>query len=412
MRPRPAAAVALLLAATPTLALTLSQAERLVLERNPDIAVGGSLLASAQGGIIAAGQRPNPTLSMQTLNYNPDKGLGSGPPRDKNVDSTLGLTWTVERGDKRALRLGAAEGALNAARHDLAEIRRQQRLAVHGAYYDLKQSEARLKLLAESQALVQQSLAAADKRVALGDLAPLERARLQVEAIRAQNERRAAEGDVGAARQALAALLGGDRPAETLTADDDWPLPGAMPEASLQARASLRPDLRAATAREEAARASADLARSQSVRDVTVGASVEHFPPDMRVSYGVSMSIPLFASHAYEGEIARALAEADTARLLREKAAIQARAEAGRAYAQLAAARDRLEGLREQGMRAAEEAARGIEFAYEKGAASLTDLLDARRQYRAVQLDLVQARTDFAKALAAWRAATEWEQDP
>jgi cobalt-zinc-cadmium efflux system outer membrane protein len=148
------------------------------------------------------------------------------------------------------------------------------------------------------------------------------------------------------------------------------------------------------------------------VRDVTVGASVEHFPPDMRVSYGVSMSIPLFASHAYEGEIARALAEADTARLLREKAAIQARAEAGRAYAQLAAARDRLEGLREQGMRAAEEAARGIEFAYEKGAASLTDLLDARRQYRAVQLDLVQARTDFAKALAAWRAATEWEQDP
>lgn len=402
----------MLAVATPALALTLSQAERLVLERNPDIALGATTVASAQGGIIAAGQRPNPTLSMQTVNIDPDRGVGPGSLRSKSVDSTLGLNWLLERGDKRSLRLGAAEGTFNAARLDHADIRRQQRLALHYAYYDLKQAELRVQYLGESQALAQQSLAAADRRVALGDLAPLERSRLQVEAIRAQNDRRTAEGDLASARQVLAALIGGSLPADSLTADDDWPVPGAMPDAALLAHLAGRPDLRAAGAREEAARAAGELAKSQAVRDVTVGASVERFPPDMRGSFGVSVSVPLFVSHAYEGEIAKAAADADAARLQREKASVQATADAGRAFAQLGAARDRLERLRDEGMRAAEEAARGVEFAYAKGAASLTDLLDARRQYRAVKLDLVQAHADFAKALASWRAATEWEQEP
>jgi cobalt-zinc-cadmium efflux system outer membrane protein len=409
---RTATIAALLAAAPAAFALTLSQAERLVLERNPDIALGAATVSSAQGGIIAAGQRPNPTLSMQTVNIDPDRGVGAGPLRNKSVDSTLGLSWMLERGDKRALRLGTAEGQLKAARFDLADVRRQQRLALHNAYFDLKQAQERVRLLTESQSLAQQSLAAADKRVALGDLAPLDRARLQVDVIRTQNDRRAAEGDLEAAREALGAVLGGSRPAGTLAADDDWPVIGTLPEAGSVARAARRPDLQAALAREGATQAARDLARSQAVRDVTLGASVERFPPDMRGSFGVSVSVPLFVSHAYEGEIARAQADIDAARIQREKASIAASAEAGRAFAQLSAARDRLERLQGEGLSAAGEAARGIEYAYERGAASLTDLLDARRQLRALQLDVVQAHADFARSLAAWRAATEWEQEP
>jgi cobalt-zinc-cadmium efflux system outer membrane protein len=53
-----------------------------------------------------------------------------------------------------------------------------------------------------------------------------------------------------------------------------------------------------------------------------------------------------------------------------------------------------------------------MEFAYARGAVSLTDLLDARRQLRALQLDVIQARVEFAKAWATWRAGTEWGQEP
>jgi outer membrane protein, heavy metal efflux system len=43
------------------------------------------------------------------------------------------------------------------------------------------------------------------------------------------------------------------------------------------------------------------------------------------------------------------------------------------------------------------------ELAYAKGAMSLTELIDARRTLRAVLLDDVAAKADYARALAAWQ---------
>jgi cobalt-zinc-cadmium efflux system outer membrane protein len=393
-------------------ALTLAQAERLLEQRNPDIAIGAAVVESARGGLASAGQRPNPTLNAQTVNYDPDRGVGSGPPRAKTVDTTVGVQWLVERGEKRERRLATAQAQLEAARLDWLDVRRSQRLALHYAYYDLKQAEARARLLGEGARLASAQGEALDRRVTAGDAAPVERARLAVEAARVANEARGAEADLASAREVLATLLGQTLPADALSADDEWPEVVNLPPLSAVDAALRRPDLKASQAREEAARASAALAESQAVRDVTVGAQVEHFPPDMRVSYGVLFSIPLFVSHRYEGEIARAKADADAARLAREKTAALARSEAMRARAQLASAGERLERLASAGVPAAESAAQGMEFAYARGAVSLTDLLDARRQLRALQLDVIQARVEFAKAWATWRAGTEWGQEP
>lgn len=55
---------------------------------------------------------------------------------------------------------------------------------------------------------------------------------------------------------------------------------------------------------------------------------------------------------------------------------------------------------------AAEKAAQGAEFAYSRGAIGVMDVLDARRQLTAIRLGAVTVQADYAKALAAWRAAT------
>ena len=55
---------------------------------------------------------------------------------------------------------------------------------------------------------------------------------------------------------------------------------------------------------------------------------------------------------------------------------------------------------------AARKAVQGIELAYRRGAASLTDLLDARRSWRDFEAALIDARADHAIALARWEAAT------
>jgi len=53
----------------------------------------------------------------------------------------------------------------------------------------------------------------------------------------------------------------------------------------------------------------------------------------------------------------------------------------------------------------AKKAADSAEFAYNHGATGITDLLDSRRVLRALQLDAASVHADFAKSLAAWKAA-------
>jgi cobalt-zinc-cadmium efflux system outer membrane protein len=53
----------------------------------------------------------------------------------------------------------------------------------------------------------------------------------------------------------------------------------------------------------------------------------------------------------------------------------------------------------------ARRAAAGAELAYAKGAASLLEVLDARRTLRAVQLEALQVRYEHAVAAIAWQAA-------
>jgi len=54
---------------------------------------------------------------------------------------------------------------------------------------------------------------------------------------------------------------------------------------------------------------------------------------------------------------------------------------------------------------AASRSAEAVEFAFRRGASSVLEVLDARRTLRAVRLEALAARTEHAKAYAAWRAA-------
>ena len=54
----------------------------------------------------------------------------------------------------------------------------------------------------------------------------------------------------------------------------------------------------------------------------------------------------------------------------------------------------------------ARTAAEAAEYAYHRGALNLTDLLDARRAWQSLIIDMLDAQNDYAGALADWRAAT------
>lgn len=398
-------ACAMSLQCSSVFALDLAQAEARLLNRNHDILAAQRGYESATASIAIAGQAPNPTLSYSAVSIDTRNGVGSGALKDKRIDQTVAIQQQFERGDRRQLRTDNAESLSRAARADLADVRRQQRLALHQAWFDALAANERLRLLNETAALYKRALEAADIRVKVGDLARVDASRLRIEALRAQSDARTARADADKARRAVADLLAEDNPA-AIEIEPGWP--EALTPKTITAF-DHRPAVQAAAARVDAAAHNRNLARSLTTRDVTIGGSVERKAPEIGVTYGVSVSIPLFVRYGYEGEQAKAEVEYTAALEARERALHQAASDAHRTAVDLSAALERMQRIDNEALKEAREVATASEFAYSKGALSLTDLLDARRTLRAVEQEAVASRADYAKARAAWLAATEWE---
>lgn len=387
--------------------LGLADADALLLQKNRELQTARRAVEAAEAVTLSAGQRPNPNLSMGTININPSVGIGSGSLREKAVDTTIRLDQLIERGNKRELRIATAKRLETASGEDLADVLRQQRLAMRGSYYDLILAQDRLAISTDTADLFQRTLAAAELRLKAGDIASSDVARIRVDALRAQNDARGAEAERRRAQLALAYMIGAEQQAQTIRTADPWPAPQALTNADIDALVEQRPDVRAARSRIEAANAGRELARSLRTRDVLVGVQYEHFPDITGVtsnSYGVGVSIPLFTRYYYEGEIAQAEAAYNAATDNLERTRALARADLARALSDVTAAGERLARFQNGMLAEAKKSADSAEFAYKNGAIGVMDLLDARRTLRAIQLDAAVAQADHAKALAAWRA--------
>ncbi|MCX7274900.1 MAG: TolC family protein, partial [Burkholderiales bacterium] len=113
----------------------------------------------------------------------------------------------------------------------------------------------------------------------------------------------------------------------------------------------------------------------------------------------------------FSGDIARAEADLSIARedLARVRGLIQA--DAARSQALLQSSAERVRRIDQVSIPEASQAAQAIEFAFSRGAATLTDLFDARRQLVAVRVEALAARADYSKAVLVWREAVLHE-DP
>ena len=386
--------------------LTLGEAQSLLVRYNRELQAARRAVESADAQRLIAGARPNPTVSINTSSLNTNPGIGAGPLRDKQFDTLFRIDQPFERGNKRGLRLDAASGLQRAAQNDSLDVLRQQLGVLQGAYYDLKQTQERAQMLAETAELFGGILSAAQKRVKAGDLAPADLAKVQVDYERAQNDARAARADVARAQLALAYLIGADAEAAELRASDPWPPLERADPATVEQAVESRPDVLAAKARVETAEKLRDLARAQRTRDITLGAQYDHFPGNTPSnSVGLGVAFPLFTGYDFSGDIQKAEVDRYAALDTLDKARVIAGNELRRAASDLNAAAERVERFDRSLLGAANQSAQAAEFAFQRGAISVLEVLDARRTLRAVRVDDIAARTDYAKALAAWRTA-------
>lgn len=387
--------------------LRLADVERLVAERNRALIGARRATQAAEAGVDIAGARPNPTLSLNT------SGIGTKRPSDSStLDTVLRIDQPIERGSKRELRLAVAGSLLDASHSDENDTARQQRLLARQAYFDLKAAEDKARLFEESAKLAHQVLAKAELRQKAGDLSPVDVARIRTDTLKAESDSRQAQVDLQRARLALAQLLALEAQALRLGTADPWPRFDPLP--AVGPAVEQRPDVVAAHRRLEAAETGIDLAKSQRVRDVTIGAQIERDNSQLQSGnlLGFGVSIPLFTGYDYRGEIRRAHVDRDSAVDDLERIKATAAAEAEQATFEANQLSERARRLQEEALPAARKASAAIQFAFAQGAASVLDVIDARRSLHTVETDTANALADAAKARAAWAAATNRPELP
>jgi cobalt-zinc-cadmium efflux system outer membrane protein len=394
----------------------MDDALRVFRERGFDLLIAEAQVAAAQGDVATAGAVANPQLSAalgRSFNYDP-----SACPGCSATFRSIGIADPSALSDvftgKRGLRVDAARAAVTAARNSREDALRTLSLQVRQALLDGALQQAQRELSDEVALSSERTRALNEKRMQAGAISEAEVARAEVAALQAQQAVDLAEQAVRAGRLQIAFLLGSREPSADFTVDPtllDRALPSEPPPLDALAREALekRPDLAAATAQEVRADAAARLARRQRFPDVGLSAQYTQegsgqnaiAPPT--VTFGAQLPLPVF--YQQQGEIARAEADIRARRTAREKLRAQALLDVQAARAAVDANRRLVERMRGRLLDRARRTRDLVQLQYEKGAASLLELLDAQRVWAQTRAEYLRELHDFWLAVFQLDAA-------
>ncbi len=399
---------------SPTTSLSLADARQLALTHNWDLLAARADVEVATAQQIVARAFPNPTVQLSVSKV-PTDGQPAGTILGNSLlhrsyDSIAAFNQLLEIGGKRSARRESAKAGSLGAAHRFAEARRQLELAVGRAYTAVVLADEQVRVLRASAASLRKEADIAQTRLQAGDLSRADRDQIVITSDRFELDARRAEGDARSARIQLEVLLGvteahGDiQPSESLDqlairmAPVGWDQPANL-------AVTGRPDILAAQADVRKADAEVRLQKAQRIPDPTFLVQYEREPPDKLDSFGLGVSFPLPLWNWNRGNI-------DAATALRRQAEVRARQIAAAAAADLAAAAtdyrtaaERRERYVGQIVPSSAAIRQTVRFAYEKGGASLLDLLTAERNDNEIRLAAATATADLARSVAALEAA-------
>jgi outer membrane protein, heavy metal efflux system len=395
---------------TTTLALRLDDALEMARHGSWDLRAADRDLAIAVAGVRTAKEFPNPSFSILTGKVHVD-GMGDGTELgndfwSRSYDTVAQLGQLFELDGKRGDRRRAATAGADAARARLADTRRTIEEAVVRAYVGAALADANARIARESAGYLRDEARLAEVRWKAGDLSRSDLDQIEIAASRLDLDARTAETAAITQRVALEVLLGRPEPGGHLVVADTLDtlvdrVGGPAPVAT----GGVRPDLAAARAELRRADFSWRLERARRVSDPTLVFQAEHEPPDRpnTIGFGIAFPLPLWNRNA--GAIQAAEAERENATL--EVARLEASVNAD--LAMRSAARDeattRWRRYRDELRPRSDEIRRSVSLAYQKGGASLIDLLEAQRNDNDVRLATMQAASDAVIAAAELRSA-------
>jgi len=370
--------------------LTLDGALAAAGATSPAIEASRSGVTAAQAQRAVAGLRPNPSLDTMAENV-AGTGIYNGL---RSTETTLGLSVPVELGNKRGARVAVANAQLDRATLEAAMAQADLRLRVTQAYNDAAATERRLTNAREQVGIANEVLRGAKVRVSAGRASPLEAQRADVARLNAQAAAERAERSASVAMGNLIRLIG--RSATTL--DTVWfsriEMTGPRQPVSGQdtlAGAAVQADLTTATAQVQ-------LARSQRVPTVTLGAAARRLEASNDTAAVFSLSVPLPLFNNGRASVDLASAQRQQADAQRRMALLDVEQAMASANAEAENAATTARNANGPTLAAAQEAARIARIGYREGKFGQLDLLEAERT-------LAETRAAAIDALAAYHDA-------
>lgn len=400
--------------------LRLDEVLQRALAQNPLLEAARARVSAARGVRRTARALPNPVLTywVESLGA-PWRSASTSLDRETQTYATLPLEPLFQRSP----RVRGADATVRAADAELARARQVVALDAARAFYRVAAAQDAVEAADEILARLTELVTFNQVRVEEGVAAEADLIRTQLERDRMAAIVTLEQVELSRARAALAPYVATSATGATqirdraaaprsdalrVTVDDsaDAPLPEILsPVSDFVAQARLaRPDLLASRARAEAARAEVTYQRTLTVRQIGATVGTKRTAGVTSLIAGVTLPIPLFDQN--RGEVQRAAGERTATEQELAWAERQVSAEVEAAYEAVRLLTMQANRLRGSFLSRAEESRRIALAAYQEGAVSLLQVLDASRALADARLTYY--RTVFAQrqSLLEFRAAT------
>jgi cobalt-zinc-cadmium efflux system outer membrane protein len=386
--------------------VTLDQAIDMALKQNHSLQAARTMILQNQALEITANLRPNPTLSGDTqfLPLFTPSDFNSNY-LDNNAQFDLGVGYLFERGKKRQHRLEAAKDQTAVTVAQTSDNERTLTFNVASQFIAALLAQANIELADTDLKSFQQTVDIAEEQAKLGAMSGGDLIKIKLQLLQFQTD---VSGAKLARIQALAGLrqlLGYDSIPENYEVVGDLEYkPVKLGKDDLKALAlRQRPDVRAAQLGITAAQSQLSLAQANGKQDVNATANYTHVGDANSVSLFGSIEIPIFNRN--QGEIARTRYAVGQSQELSSEQDSLALTDVENSYESLRTNDEVLQLYQSGYLKEAEDSRDISQYAYQRGAASLLDFLDAERSYRAIELAYRQALASYMTSLEQLRQA-------
>jgi len=373
----------------PSKELTLRESISLALIHNPILSAFGWDVRAAEARVVQAGLSPNIRMAYSAEN------LGGPEGGDLFMRHTVRLSQVIELSGRRRKGAQMARTGQRLKAWDYEAKRLEVMTHVARRHIATVAARQRLELAEQTLQLVQQIYDIVDQQVAAGIATTAERdkaaVRVSIEHIALDR----AQHKLVAARQALVSTWGGTQPTFK-QAVGDLSEQLVVPEIQTLIQSAQNHARLARWSDEiEYYQRAVELARANSIPDVTAGGGMRYFPDADDITAIFELSVPLPLIDRNQGRVLEARYGLARARSMQSASEAMMREELANAHADLASSSYALITLREQTLPTARAVFEAAQNAFESGRTNFLDVLDAERTLVSVERRIIDIRQRY-----------------